>query len=189
MHQNLENNYIIFFLLYFFTIICFFAFSLPGGPIPIMASGFFFGFYVGFFINIFSVLIGSYFFVFFAQNILKKFFNKFYLKLSTKFNNIIKDSTYEYLIIFRLIQGNPLFVQNLCLSFLDISKIKFFITSFLGLSPPILIFTYIGSKFYEIYEIKNINYSEIISKDFLLFISIIILLLIFRIFYKKKIKN
>lgn len=107
------------------------------------------------------------FFVTFAQSFFSKFFNKFYLEFSLKFSNLIKDSSYEYLIIFRLIQGNSLIIQNLCLSFLNISKTKFLITSFIGLSTAIIIFTYFGSKIYKIHEIKNIDYSDIISKDFI----------------------
>ena len=186
INQNLENNYLIFFLFYFFSLIVFFSFSLPGGPILLIISGFFFGFYVGFFINIFSILIGSYFFVFFASSFLKNFFETLYLKFSNKLNKLIKHSSYEYLIIFRLIQGNPLFIQNLCLSFLNISKTKFIISSFVGLSPAIIIFTYFGSKLLQIYEIKNITYNDIFSKKFIFILIIFILLLIFRIIYNYK---
>ena len=185
LNTNLDNNFIIFILLYIIFIIIFFTFSLPGGPIPLMLSGFFFGFYLGFFINILSLLIGSYFFVTFAKNILKKFFSEFYLKLSKKFDNLIKNSSYEYLIIFRLIQGNPLFVQNLCISFLNLSKIKFLISSFIGFCPAVIIFTYVGSKFSQIYQIKYINYSDIITKDFIYFLIFFILILILRIIYKR----
>ena len=186
INQNLENNYLIFILFYFFSLIVFFSFSLPGGPILLITSGFFFGFYVGFFINIFSILIGSYFFVFFASSFFKIFFETLYVKFSNKLNKLIKHSSYEYLIIFRLIQGNPLFIQNLCLSFLNISKTKFIISSFVGLSPAIIIFTYFGSKLLQIYEIKNITYNDIFSKKFIFILIIFILLLIFRIIYNYK---
>jgi len=186
INQNLENNYLIFILFYFFSLIVFFSFSLPGGPILLITSGFFFGFYVGFFINIFSILIGSYFFVFFASSFLKNFFETLYVKFSNKLNKLIKHSSYEYLIIFRLIQGNPLFIQNLCLSFLNISKTKFIISSFVGFSPAIIIFTYFGSKLLQIYEIKNITYNDIFSKKFIFILIIFILLLIFRIIYNYK---
>ena len=186
INQNLENNYLIFILFYFFSLIVFFSFSLPGGPILLITSGFFFGFYVGFFINIFSILIGSYFFVFFASSFFKIIFETLYVKFSNKLNKLIKHSSYEYLIIFRLIQGNPLFIQNLCLSFLNISKTKFIISSFVGFSPAIIIFTYFGSKLLQIYEIKNITYNDIFSKKFIFILIIFILLLIFRIIYNYK---
>ena len=60
-YEQLETNFILFFLLYLFSLIIFFSLSLPGGPVLIISSGFFFGFYVGFLINIISILIGSLF--------------------------------------------------------------------------------------------------------------------------------
>ena len=186
INQNLENNYLIFFLIYFFSLIFFFSLSLPGGPILLITTGFFFGFYIGFIINIFSIVIGSYFFVYCAKNFFKNFFNKLYLKFSNKLNKLIKNSSYEYLIIFRLIQGNPLFIQNLFISFLNISKTKFILTSFAGFSPAIIIFTYFGSKLLKIHEIKNITYNDIFSKEFIFILIICILLLIFRIIYNYK---
>ena len=186
INQNLENKYLIFFFIYFFSLIVFFSFSLPGGPILLITTGFFFGFYIGFIINIFSIVIGSYFFVYCAKNFFKNFFNKLYLKFSNKLNKLISNSSYEYLIIFRLIQGNPLFIQNLCLSFLNISKTKFLFTSFVGFTPVIILFTYFGSKLLEIYQIKNIKYNDIFSKEFILIIIIFILFLIFRIIYNYK---
>ena len=186
IYANLENNYLIYLFIYFFSLVIFFSFSLPGGPIFLIVSGFFFGFTLGFFINIISILIGSYFFIFFAKHFFKKFFYKLYLKFSNKLNKLIKRSSYEYLIMIRLIQGNPLFIQNLCLSFLNISKTKFIFTSFVGFTPVIIIFTYFGSKLLEIYEIKNIKYNDIFSKEFILIIIIFILFLIFRIIYNYK---
>jgi uncharacterized membrane protein YdjX (TVP38/TMEM64 family) len=103
--------------------------------------------------------------------------------------NLIKNSSYEYLIIFRLIQGNPLFIQNLCISFVNISKTKFLITSFIGLAPAIFVFSYFGSKLAQIYEISHFKLNDIFSRDFILFLTIIILFLIFRIIYKFKTKN
>jgi len=189
LNQNLENNYLIFFLIYFFSSIVFFSFSLPGGPLLLITTGFFFGFYAGFLINIVSILIGSYFFVFFAKSFFKIFFETLYVKFSNKLNKLIKHSSYEYLIIFRLIQGNPLFIQNLCISFLNISKTKIIISSFVGFSPVIIVFTYLGSKISAIYEIKSISYNDIFSKEFIFILIIFFLFLIFRIIYNYKRKK
>ena len=186
INENLANHYLIFFLIYSFSLIIFFSFSIPGGPILLIATGFFFGFYTGFIINMFSILIGSYFFVYFAKSFFKIFFDTLYVKFSKKLNTLIKYSSYEYLIIIRLIQGNPLFIQNLCLSFLNISKTKFIITSFIGFSPTIIIFTYFGSKLLQIYEIKNITYNDIFSNEFIFILILFIFILIFRIIYNYK---
>ena len=165
--------------------IIFFSLSLPGGPILITASGFFFGFYLGFIINIISILIGSYIFIYLLKKIFYKLFNFFYLKFSKKLNNLLQHSSYEYLILIRLIAGIPLFIQNL-FSFINISKTKFFISSFLGFSPTIFLLTYFGSKIYEIYELKNFKSSDVISTEFIFFTILLIMLIIIRIIYKIK---
>ena len=41
INQNLENHYLIFFLIYSFSLIVFFSFSLPGGPILLITTVFF----------------------------------------------------------------------------------------------------------------------------------------------------
>ena len=41
-YEQLETNFILFFLLYLFLLIIFFSLSLPGGPVLIISSGFFF---------------------------------------------------------------------------------------------------------------------------------------------------
>jgi len=123
-YEQLETNFILFFLLYLLSLIIFFSLSLPGGPVLIISSGFFFGFYVGFLINIIAILIGSFVFIYILKNIFNNLFNLFYLKFSKRLNNLIKHSSYEYLILIRLIAGIPLFIQNLFLSFINISKSK-----------------------------------------------------------------
>ena len=185
-YEQLGNNFFLFFFLYFFSLIIFFSLSLPGGPILITASGFFFGFYLGFIINIISILIGSYIFIYILKNLFNKLFKLFYLKFSKRLNNLIEHSTYEYLILIRLIAGIPLFIQNLFFSFINISKSKFFISSFFGFSPIIFLLTYFGSKFYEIYEIKNFKSSDVISTEFIFFTILLITLIITKIIYKIK---
>lgn len=185
-YEQLENNFTLFLLLYLFSLIIFFSLSLPGGPVLLISSGFFFGFYIGFLINIIAILIGSYIFIYILKSVFNNVFKLFYLKFSKKLNNLIKHSTYEYLILIRLIAGIPLFIQNLFYSFINISKSKFFISSFFGFSPIILLFSYFGSKFYEIYEIKNFKSSDIISAEFIFFTILLIILIIIRIIYKIK---
>lgn len=183
-HENLENNYYIFIILYFLSLTVFYSFSLPGGPILCVTSGFLFGFYIGFLINIFSVLIGSYFFVFLSKNIFSNLYTKLLNKFSDKLEKFMGSSSFEYLVIIRLIQGNPLIIQNFLISLLNISKIKFFLTSFLGLSPAVMAFSYFGSKLFEIYDVKTMNINEVITKEFSIVILLIILFLVFKIVYK-----
>ena len=180
--NNLELSLIIYFLFSFL----FFTFSLPGSLIIILASSFFFGFITGFIINITTIVLGSLCFFLFFKNIFKKYFNKQIEKFSDKLNKIIKKSSFEYLVLLRLIFGVPLFVQNLFLSTLNISKTKFIISSFIGFTPYFLLFSFIGNQFSDLIEVKEFQLSNILSFELILIFLILIILLLIRIFFKFK---
>ena len=182
----IKNNLQLSLILYFFFSLLFFTFSLPGSLIIILASGFFFGFVIGFIINIITIVLGSLFFFLFFKNIFKKYFNKQIEKFSNKLNKIIKKSSFEYLVLLRLIFGVPLFVQNLFLSTLKISKTKFIISSFIGFSPYFLLFSFIGNQFSDLIEIKEFQFSSVLSFELILIFLILIIFLLFRIFLKFK---
>lgn len=171
--------------LYFIILILFFTFSLPGGLIVLIASGFFFGFIQGFFINIISISLGSLFFIIFSKNLLSKMFNKYYLKFSNKLSGYIKNTSIEYLILVRLFIGPPLAFQNICISLLNVSKMKIFLTTIIGFIPQMLLFSYIGSYISNIIELQSIVFSEIFSKEILFTIGLLIFLILLRIYFKK----
>ena len=182
----IKNNFELSLILYFLFSFLFYTFSLPGSLIIILASSFFFGFVIGFIINITTIVLGSLCFFLFFKNIFKKYFNKKIEKFSLKLNKIIKKSSFEYLILLRLIFGVPLIVQNLFLSTLIISKTKFIISSFIGLSPYMLIFSFIGNQFSNLIDIKKFELSSILSIEFISIIVFFFIILLFRIFLKIK---
>ena len=182
----IKNNLELSLILYFLFSFLFFTFSLPGSLIIILASSFFFGFITGFIINITTIVLGSLCFFLFFKNIFKKYFNKQIEKFSYKLNTIIKKSSFEYLVLLRLIFGVPLFVQNLFLSTLNISKTKFIISSFIGFTPYFLLFSFIGNQFSNLIEIKEFQLSNILSFELILIFLILIILLLIRIFFKFK---
>ena len=182
----IKNNLELSLILYFLFSFLFFTFSLPGSLIIILASSFFFGFITGFIINITTIVLGSLCFFLFFKNIFKKYFNKQIEKFSDKLNMIIKKSSFEYLVLLRLIFGVPLFVQNLFLSTLNISKTKFIISSFIGFSPYFLLFSFIGNQFSNLIEVKEFQLSNILSFELIVIFLILIIPLLIRIFFKFK---
>ena len=182
----IKNNLELSLILYFLFSFLFFTFSLPGSLIIILASSFFFGFITGFIINITTIVLGSLCFFLFFKNIFKKYFNKQIEKFSNKLNTIIKKSSFEYLVLLRLIFGVPLFVQNLFLSTLNISKTKFIISSFIGFTPYFLFFSFIGNQFSDLIEVKEFQLSNILSFELILIFLILIIFLLIRIFFKFK---
>ena len=79
-----------------------------------------------------------------------------------------------------MIPGPPLFLQNFCLSILNINIFKFIFTSAIGFTPIIFITVFIGYQFNNIDNIKNISLSDIFSLEFLFFIVLAILILVIR---------
>ncbi len=184
--NNFINTYYIFsFIIYFIFSIVFFMFSLPGGLIVLMGSGFFFGFLNGFLINITSISLGSLIFITFSNNLFKKLFNKAYNKYSKKISGYISNSSYEYLILIRLVVGPPLIFQNLCISLLDISKTKILISSVIGFSPLMFVFSYSGNHASNIIQLKEFTLSKLISFEILLVLIFLIILTLLKIFFKK----
>ena len=182
----IKNNLELSLILYFLFSFLFFTFSLPGSLIIILASSFFFGFITGFIINITTIVLGSLCFFLFFKNIFKKYFNKQIEKFSDTLNKIIKKSSFEYLVLLRLIFGVPLFVQNLFLSTLNISKTKFIISSFIGFTPYFLLFSFIGNQFSDLIEVKEFQLSNILSFELILIFLLLIIFLLLRIFFKFK---
>ena len=182
----IKNNLELSLILYFLFSFLFFTFSLPGSLIIILASSFFFGFITGFIINITTIVLGSLCFFLFFKNLFKKYFNKQIEKFSDKLNTIIKKSSFEYLVLLRLIFGVPLFVQNLFLSTLNISKTKFIISSFVGFTPYFLLFSFIGNQFSNLIEVKEFQLSNILSFELILIFLLLIFFLLLRIFFKFK---
>ena len=97
----------------------------------------------------------------------------------------ISHSTLEYLIIFRLVPGLPLMVQNIILSLLDIPKFKFLLATFLGFTPIFFTSVIIGNRIKNIQLIKGITGKDLFTWDIVLIISVLILFLILKIKFKK----
>lgn len=183
----IKDNYYLSIIVFFLFFLIYSTFSLPGAPILLLSAGYFFGLYIGFFISIISLTFGSLFFHIFISFLIKKFFPNTFNIYSNKVNKYIHNSSIEYLIIFRIIPGPPLVLQNLCLSILKIQKSKFFISSIIGFSPFTFISVYLGFQITNIEILKNFNFKNILTIEFFIFIFLIVIILMIRIFYKKKI--
>ena len=186
INSYIHNYYYLSLFIFFLFLLIYFSFSLPGGSILVVASGFFFGFLIGFIINIVSIVLGSLIFFIVSKFLFKNLLKNYYEIYSLKLTNIIKKSSYEYLILLRLIIGAPLFIQNLCLSILNISKVKLIISSTIGFSPLMLMFSYLGNQLSDIIQVKKFNLGEVFTFKLLIIFLILISFVLLRIFYKNK---
>jgi len=182
----IDTNYNFSILIFFVFLLVYNTFSIPGNLIFVVSAGYFFGIYIGYIISILSIVLGSLIFFTVSKLFLKKLFTNIYDKYSTKINKYISNSSIEYLILFRMMPGPPLMMQNVCLSILNINSIKFILISFIGFSPIIFVAVYFGSKIKSFESIKNITMNSILSRDFLIFVGLVIFFLSLRIIFKKK---
>ena len=132
INKFIEINF--FYSLLFFSLYIFFysAFSLPGLIVFIVFVGYSLGVFWGFLISIIFSTLGSFCFFIISKHILNKFFFKIFSKYTNKIDFYIKKSTFEYLVIFRIIPGPPLMLQNFFFSTLKISNYKFIFSTLIG---------------------------------------------------------
>ena len=183
---KIEHNFYFSLIIFLSLMILYNSFSFPGNPIFMTAAGFFYGIGFGFSVSIIGIVLGSLIFYLFVSFLFKKFFPIFYSKYSSKAHSYLSDSTFEYLIIFRMIPGFPLIVQNLVLTILKIDKLKFIISSIIGFSPLVFAFVYFGKQLNNISKLKSFTFSDIFSLEILILIFLLILLISIRIVYVKK---
>ena len=113
-------------------------------------------------------------------------YQKYYVKYSSTVDKYIKNSTIEYLIIFRLVPGTPLFIQNTLLSLLKISNFKFLFSTFVGATPLTLFCIYIGNQLNNLISLNRLTTKDILSNEIIIILFILIILILIRIFYKNK---
>ena len=189
IQQKLDNDFYL--ILFIFSIFLFFyhCFSLPGNSIFIISSGYFFDIYIGFFLSLITIVLGSFIFFIFSKFFLSKFFPKILAKYSNQIDKYLKDSSFEYLIMLRLIPGTPLMIQNILVSILNINKFNFMITTIIGFTPLVFTFVFFGYQLNNLSQIKNFSFNSILTYEFIIFLIFIIFLLFVRIYYKKRPSN
>jgi len=182
----IEINYYFSIFLFFIFILFYSLVSLPGLILFWVFAGFVFGIFLSYVICIISVTIGCFCFFILSKLFFNKFFRKKNIKYLNQIDNFIENSSLEYLIIFRLIPGPPLMMQNLILSFLDISNYKFIFSTFIGITPIMIFSILVGNKLNNLNSVNKISINDIITWDLLLIIFFFIFIIFTRIFFKKK---
>ena len=181
-----DQFYLRSYFLYFIFLFIYSTSSLPGFLIFVALSGYLYGAYYGYLISIISLTFGSLIFFLISKKFFKYFFYKYYEKYSNNINQYINKSSVEYLIIFRMIPGPPLALQNFLLSLLNINISKFLIVTFIGFTPYIFASSFIGNKISNINLIKELKFRDILSLDIIIFILFLLIVLFVRIKFKNK---
>ena len=185
VYNNFFNSFLLFTVSYCFLIIC----NFPAASLLSLIGGFLYGTWIGGIGIIIGGTIGAFIVFLVAKSFFHDFISKKLLNRYTFINNYFHKNDLELMLLIRLIPGIPFFAQNLILAGLGAKRLKFFFTTFLGLSPWAIIFASIGQGLEDIFiEDQNLSFALIAKPEYLIPISMIASLVIVILIFKKKFK-
>ncbi|MEM8850553.1 MAG: VTT domain-containing protein [Pseudomonadota bacterium] len=149
-----DANYLVTALTFIAAYILIVAFSLPGAAIATLTGGFLFGVFPGVLFNAGAATIGA-----MAIFLAAKFGlgDRLAAKMDAsggavkKIKDGIREDETSYLLIMRLVPAVPFFVANLIPAFVGVSLRKFMWTTFFGILPGGLVYTWVGAGLGEVF--------------------------------------
>jgi len=183
--KNFLFSFLIFTLSYCLLIIC----NFPIASLLSLIGGFLYGTWIGGIGIIVGGTIGSFIVFLVAKLFFHDYISKKLLQRYSFITQYFQKNELELMLLIRLIPGIPFFAQNLILAGLGAKRIKFFFTTLVGLSPWAIIFASIGQGLEEIFiEDQALSFTLIAKPEYLIPISLIIILVILILIFKKKFK-
>ncbi|MEM0975963.1 MAG: VTT domain-containing protein [Pseudomonadota bacterium] len=188
-----NNNYLIAAIAFIGIYTAIVAFSLPGAAIASLTGGFLFGLFPGAAFNIVAATLGATC-IFLAARF--GFGDALSAKMDAsegvvkKFKDGLKEDEVSYLLIMRLIPAVPFFVANLIPALVGVSLWRFIWTTFVGIIPGGIVYTWIGAGLSEVFARGEAPNLGIIFEPYILgpLIGLAVLALL-PILYKKFIKK
>jgi len=188
--QNyISNNFLFSFLIFTFSYCLLIICNFPIASLLSLIGGFLYGTWIGGIGIIVGGTIGSFIVFLLAKLFFHDYISKKLLQRYSFITQYFQKNELELMLLIRLVPGIPFFAQNLILAGLGARRLKFFFTTLLGLSPWAIIFASIGRGLEEIFiEGQSLSFALIAKPEYLIPISIIIVLVIFILIFKKKFK-
>ena len=152
--QFKENNYLVTSLIFLLIYIVIVAFSLPGAAIASLTGGFLFGLFPGTLYNVLAATIGATIIFIAARMGLGDFLSK---KMDTstgtvqKLRDGLRENEISVLFLLRLVPAVPFFVANLLPALVGVKFRNFVFTTFFGIIPGALVFTWVGVGLGEVF--------------------------------------
>ena len=188
--QNyISNNFLFSFLIFTFSYCLLIVCNFPIASLLSLIGGFLYGTWIGGIGIIVGGTIGSFIVFLLAKLFFHDYISKKLLQRYSFITQYFRRNELELLLLIRLVPGIPFFAQNLILAGLGAKRLKFFFTTLFGLFPWAIIFASIGQGLEEIFiEGQALSFALIAKPEYLIPISIIIVLVIFILMFKKKFK-
>lgn len=140
---------------FFLTYVGIVAFSVPGAAVASVTGGFLFGLWGGTALNVTAATVGAAL-IFLAAR--WGFGARLAARMETSDGLVkrlkarLKESEWSVLFLLRLVPVVPFFVANLLPALVGVSFARFVITTFLGIIPGGLVFTWIGVGVGEVFD-------------------------------------
>ena len=149
-----DANYLVTALAFAGAYILIVAFSLPGAAIATLTGGFLFGLFPGALFNAVAATIGATIIFLAAKMGLG---DRLAARMDASGGAVkrIKDGIREdetsYLFVMRLVPAVPFFVANLIPAFVGVGLGKYVLTTFLGILPGSVVYTWVGAGLGEVF--------------------------------------
>ncbi len=149
-----DANYVLTVAVFVAAYILIVAFSLPGAAIATLTGGFLFGVFPGVLFNAGAATIGAMAIFLAAKYGLG---DRLAAKMDAsggavkKIKDGIREDETSYLLIMRLVPAVPFFVANLIPAFVGVTLRKFMLTTFFGILPGGLVYTWVGAGLGEVF--------------------------------------
>jgi uncharacterized membrane protein YdjX (TVP38/TMEM64 family) len=130
------------------------GFSLPGAAIATLTGGFLFGLFPGVVFNAGAATVGATIIFLAAKYGLG---DRLAAKMDAsggavkKIKDGIREDETSYLFVMRLVPAVPFFVANLIPAFMGVGLPKYVVTTFLGILPGSLVYTWVGAGLGEVF--------------------------------------
>ncbi|MEO1562281.1 MAG: TVP38/TMEM64 family protein [Pseudomonadota bacterium] len=154
LSQWRDSNFLLAAFVFMAVYVVIVAFSLPGAAIASLTGGFLFGLFPGAAFNIIAATIGATA-IFLAARL--GFGDALSAKMDSsegavkKFKDGLKEDEVSYLLIMRLIPAVPFFVANLIPALVGVSLSRFVWTTFVGIIPGGIVYTWVGAGLSEVF--------------------------------------
>ncbi len=149
-----DDNYLFAVVAFMVIYIVIVAFSLPGAAVASLTGGFLFAVFPGTFLNVTSATIGAVLIFAAARYGLGDYLGR---KLDNasgvvgKINKGLDENEVSFLLLMRLVPAFPFFVANLVPALVGTAMTRFAWTTFVGIIPGALVYTWVGAGLGEVF--------------------------------------
>ena len=149
-----DQNYALAVLAFMAIYVAIVAFSLPGAAVASLTGGFLFGVFPGVLLNVGAATIGATIIFSAARYGLGEALSR---KMDASEGTVkqikdgLRDNELSFLFLMRLVPAVPFFAANLIPALVGVSTFRFVFTTFFGIIPGGLVYTWIGAGLGEVF--------------------------------------